>query len=69
MTKPLPANPASGPLEEYAARFDHLFATLACPSGSSSVVANISVPSFLAVDSYSPGDQEGGRRCDEPRLR
>ncbi|MDQ3509083.1 MAG: IS701 family transposase [Actinomycetota bacterium] len=29
MTKRLPANPAPGPLEEYAARFDDLFATLA----------------------------------------
>ena len=29
MTKRLPAIPAPGPLEEYAARFDGLFATLA----------------------------------------
>src|SRR5215211_4828315 len=29
MTKRLPADPAPGPLEEYAARFDGLFATLA----------------------------------------
>ena len=29
MTKRLPANPAPGPLEEYAARFDDLFITLA----------------------------------------
>ncbi|MBA2691537.1 MAG: IS701 family transposase, partial [Rubrobacter sp.] len=29
MTKRLPADPAPGPLEEYAARFDDLFDTLA----------------------------------------
>src|SRR3954452_7801797 len=29
MTKRLPATPAPGPLEDYAARFDDLFATLA----------------------------------------
>jgi hypothetical protein len=29
MTKRLPATPAPGPLEEYAARFDDLFGTLA----------------------------------------
>jgi hypothetical protein len=29
MTKRLPADPAPGPLEDYAARFDDLFATLA----------------------------------------
>src|SRR3954468_583258 len=29
MTKRLPATPAAGPLEDYAARFDDLFATLA----------------------------------------
>jgi hypothetical protein len=29
MTKRLPATPAPGPLEDYAARFDELFTTLA----------------------------------------
>jgi hypothetical protein len=44
MTKRLPCPPAPGPLEDYAARFDDLFATLAQRRGFREYLQGLLLP-------------------------